>query len=315
MDETFESIALDTTVNTTNVPSFSDAVIGFGGATGLVKTRSGSTSGANKHLRIDLPDTAYWMIGRTDTASAKRWTTFYLRWGATPTSNLVLVKGYSAGVTLSECVRLTTGGALAIRDTTTTRWTSTPLTAGELVRVAVLLDPANDQCRLKIYSGANVHSATASQDSGLQTLNLASATTVDQFRWGCVSGAAGISWVEYDDIRTDNTSEWLPATVNGDVVYDATGNYIANSTAIASWTVDTAGSTGTMTLTQTGGTTATVTGPTSGVFTITNPAGTDTLTFDLKADADTDETVQLTFVRGAPAKATALVRQSNGTWA
>lgn len=311
MIETFEGISDGVAVTTSN-SGFTDAPVATAGGTGLAETTGGGPL-TSTFLRVSLPATAYWSISYAGTASGAQWSTFFIRPDSIPTVNLVLAKGYIGSTTISECLRAVTGASLtfSIRDNATTRWTSSAITVGEWHRVAVMLDPANDQCRLKIYSGANLLSSTASQDSGLQTLSQVSATTVDTWRIGCVSGATDGWQVDYDDVHLGEASEWFPTV--GEAHYVLSSTCVADSTTIDEWVVDATTSAGTVTLTQTSGTTATVVESPTGVFTVTNPSGTDVLQFDLAAvAAGVTDTAAIALSRGASGRPTVLVKTSAG---
>lgn len=88
------------------------------------------------------------------------------------------------------------------------------------------------------------------------------------------------------------------ATGVPDVQYSLTTNHTLNTTTVSLWTVDSTTSDGTTTLTQLTGTTASISESPTGVFTITNPAGTDDLTFRLRASiTGVNDDATITLVR------------------
>lgn len=103
-------------------------------------------------------------------------------------------------------------------------------------------------------------------------------TAVDGWRWGKVTAAP--AWdVWFDEAAWEDSGTALLGPLAGTSLVAYTTDQVVE--------VDTTGSVGTMTLTQTGGTTATITGPTGGVFKIVRPVNhRDVLSFDLSADGD-----------------------------
>lgn len=204
-----------------------------------------------------------------------------------PSADCIIAESYDQASAQIGHMQLRTTGVLRIRDTTTQDWASTALATG-WHRYGYKIDLTNDQHRLRIYSGANIHGTTPDQDSGDQALTLQSgSTSVGIYKVGIIST---VSYTHrHDRILTDDTSEPAPLAVDS-ATYDLSATYVTDTTDIDEWVLDATGSTGTTSLTQTGGTTVgTITESPTGVFAFSNPAGSDQLKFDLDAGSDTIE--------------------------
>lgn len=226
------------------------------------------------------------------------WVVGYLYYdGSPPSTNATIMEAWTTTPAIIGNVRLTTSGTLQLRDNVTAEWTSSALSTG-WHRLAWLCDPAGDTHRLKVYSGANLDTATASQDSGSLGLTLQSgAASIDVLKVGVMTTSTVT--VVWDDLHIDDAAEWAPVTDSA--LYDLTATYTTSSTTISGWTLDATGSTGTTSLTQTAGTSVgTITESPTGVFTFSNPAGTDSLVFDLDAGTTT-EVVSIVRAGGQPA--------------
>lgn len=112
----------------------------------------------------------------------------------------------------------------------------------------------------------------------------------------------------------DNVNPNTPTPVPGVATYNLTITHITDSAGIADRTyeIDATGSTGAVTLTQTGGTTVTDTESPTGVFTFPDPGGTDTLGFNLTAagtGGGADDTAAISIPRGSAARSAVLTFQ------
>lgn len=118
-------------------------------------------------------------------------------------------------------------------------------------------------------------------------------TVLDSFTTTTANnGTASWDYVQFGVISNVTVEMW----VDNPTVDDTGGFATATGTTAQAVLVDTSGSVGSLALTQDSGTTATITGPTAGVFTIERPAGhADTLEFTLTATgAGPDATMAVT---------------------
>lgn len=133
-----------------------------------------------------------------------------------------------------------------------------------------------------------------------------------------IASAGTVSSVTYTQPASTHggvLSVMVGPLVNGAATYDLTAVYATDTTTpITGWVLDATGSTGTVSLTQTAGTTASVTESPTGVFTITNPSGTDALTFDLDAAGDTTDTAVVSIGRSATAERPAIWTKTASGW-
>lgn len=142
---------------------------------------------------------------------------------------------------------------------------------------------SNGRIKYSIYAG-NSTTALESFDSGYAwNVNTGN---ISGFRWGKVTAAPAWS-LYFDDAAWNDGSATFFGPYQGTPVLEFTGQNILELT--------TTGSNGTITLTQTSGTTATITGPVGNVWRIIRPSQhTDLLKFDLTATSDgTSVTSQL----------------------
>lgn len=151
------------------------------------------------------------VVCRCDFAAATAWISFYIKVEATPSSNIALALWY-AGANKVGDLRLTPASALQLRNGSAEVFTTTALTAGEWHRVSLWVNPGSTTGhRLRIYSGANLHGTTTSQDSGLVSANAASGALTD-LRLQNNSGSTTHD-VRLQRLRGDTTTEPAPATV------------------------------------------------------------------------------------------------------
>ncbi len=149
-------------------------------------------------------------------AATDPWLMFYLKIVTTPTTISGIVTGYEGDTTKLFDVRLTTANQLQYRSVSTTRWTSTALATNAWHRVAINVSPdisGAGSARIKIYSGTNLHSISASQDSTSQQL-VGLAATCDNFRFGAISSDTTMQYL-LDYVRGDTDTE--PASITGGV--------------------------------------------------------------------------------------------------
>lgn len=136
------------------------------------------------------------------------WIGFYLKLTADATSSTAIWNLYGDGATSNKIadLRVASGGStLQIRSVNTSRWTSTSLALNVWHRIAIGVT-VGSTIQLKIYSGANLHSTTVSQQSGSQSNTNTSASDADNVRFGLVSGDSTLGF-RLDRVRGDNASE------------------------------------------------------------------------------------------------------------
>lgn len=238
----------------------------------------------------------------THTAAAG-WRGFGMKVLATPTGSDTVCAWYTSGGTVhGGDVRVLTDLTMQLRNKNSSAdWTSTgtAISLNTWYWVSVQVDSNN--ARLKVY---NI--STMLFDSGARTVNY-DAGTPDQFRLGTQQIAAVPTSTRFARMRGDDTTE-IPSGWSG-------GPGIAVYTQSTRTLVDASGSTGTVTLTQTSGPTATsITGPSSGVFTVVHPAGLSAnMVFDLDATQNSvTDTEVVTITAGGGARSTLVY--DTGVW-
>lgn len=269
----------DATAMTTSTTAFNGTYLGSGASTHSTDTANeGSLSGKF------VCSSASRIVGGTHTAVGAVWHVFDFRYTATPGSNCVIFKPYDSATALGE-IRLLTTGVLQIRDGTTARGSNSPvLSVNTWYRIAAYFDPSGNRCRLKVYNDPDSTGA-ADFDTGSQTFSNVSATTTNELFLGVHSNVTLTCYFDRYKSNDDGT-EWAPSG-SGNATYDLSATYYTDTTDVDEWVLDATGSTGTTSLTQTAGTSVgTITESPTGVFTFSNPAGSDRLTFDLDADTD-----------------------------
>lgn len=248
---------------------------------------------------VDITTSATFRILTFNHAAAGGWRMFGYEIATMPAAAVAIFSCYNAGTKAND-VRQQADGTLQIRDgSSNSRFVSTPLTVGQKYIIGLRVDSAgNGGHRLKIY---NADTGALVQDSGaLTNAGFAQAATTE-LRLGLQSSSTGrikISRLRGDDAAEPDKGISLP-------------NPVVAYTRSTVTTINTAGSNGTMSLTQTSGPTATISGSVGGVFTITHPEPlTSSMTFNLVAnDAGVTATQVITIAVGA-AKA---VWVSNGS--
>lgn len=161
--------------------------------------------------RVDvLANATVTMIRQFGAPQTLRYYRFYLNLPSYPGSAAGISYLRSAGV-VTGSLRVNSSGTLALRDGSTTRWTSTALPTNEWLRVEVMVDSVNTAFRVRLFTGTNVHGTTADQDSGAQTLTTGNP---DQVSFGCSNGAAG-AWNLFFDAIADSVAGWVGPTAGG----------------------------------------------------------------------------------------------------
>lgn len=143
------------------------------------------------------------------TAATTVWFSFYLKLTADTTTNTAILSMFGNSNTNKVLdIRVLPGRILQLRSVSNSRWDSTALTLGQWYRVAVGVT-VGSTCQLKIYGGANLHTTTASQSSGLQDNTNSTATNGDALRIGTLSADATLNY-RFDYARGDNATEPAP---------------------------------------------------------------------------------------------------------
>lgn len=246
-------------------------------ATNQPKSAQFVTSVSNRICRINF-----------DAPVGYLWVSYYFWLTTAPATSTAIMNAYDGETTKIADIRLTSTGQLQLRDQNTSLWTSTALGTGQWHRVELKVDPADSiGLRLRIYSGANLHSTTVSQDSGLRASTIG--VNVSNVRFGLISNET----VDYRMTRLRADDANPPAALSTGVNVPPTANAGAAQTNVMPYQTvtlngsdssDSDGTVSTYAWTQTGGTTVTLTGSTSSpIRTFTAPATMDgdTLTFSL----------------------------------
>ena len=132
------------------------------------------------------------------------WFKLAFRYVTAPGSNNAVCAWYDGATKLAD-LQLTTAGELRLRDGSTTRWTSTALTANEWHEVMVMVkSSATAKLRCRIYSGAARGGTVASQDSTDVTFSAAT-TQVGNWRLGGMS--SDTMEVHFDVLRGADDAE------------------------------------------------------------------------------------------------------------
>jgi len=156
---------------------------------------------------------------RTDfTSVASGWAGFAFQVTATAPSATYTMFGVYQGSTVISSLRLSTTNTIAIRDGSSSKYTSPVLDPGWYwISVKTVPNTAGG-LKLNIYnsSGVILHSSP-------DITSTIAATGVDSIRWGLISTAAALN--RFDAIRFDDTNEVLPLIVS-DIVVDAGANQV-----------------------------------------------------------------------------------------
>lgn len=215
--------------------------------------------------------------GSLVTASAAKTFRCYFRFPAAPsaTCEIVQIRNSANG----GAIQLRTDRKLNIvDDAATIKFTTTSaLSVDTTYRL---------EYRVKKGTGASDGTIEFAYYAGESTspIETYSTTSADQgtanfvgFRWGKLTGIASTETYYFDDVAQDDTEALLgPYAGTSSLTY----------TTARKVTVDCTGSVGALTCTQTDGTTASISGPSSSIFTITIPDHKDVLVFEVSADGD-----------------------------
>ena len=137
-----------------------------------------------------------------------RYDRFYVYFPSNPGTNTTIftLTNEAAGDETIAGLRVTTSGTLQIRDEVTAEGSALALGAGAWHRIEVFADRPNTTLTTRVYSGANLHSTTASASSTI-TLNNSTATTFDAANVGMISGIT-TAWDVYIDDHKASSAFW-----------------------------------------------------------------------------------------------------------
>jgi len=217
--------------------------------------------------------------GSLVTASAAKTFRCYFRFPAAPSATVAVVQIRNAGG--GGDIQLRTDRKLNITDDAgTVKFTTTAALAVDTVyrleiRYKHGASTSDGTIEFKYFAG----DSTTALDSYLTTTADQGTTDFNGFRWGKLTAVASTETYYFDDVAQDDTEVLLgPALGLSDLQYDAANIY----------RVDASASTGVVTLTQTSGTTCTITEPSTALFEIAVPEHPDPLWFSISADGDGD---------------------------
>lgn len=221
-------------------------------------------------------NTAILAYDRTDPSVATR---VYFRFTGNPSATCGILQARNSG-SMGD-VHMRTDGKLQVTDDagtilfTTASALSTSTTYRLEHYVAKGTTTSNGKVSFAYYLGDSptpVESAFVSTTANMGTADVTS------MRFGKLTGIASTWAVWFDDVAVEYGATAFIGPLLGDPIIAHTELRVVE--------VDTAGSNGTIAITQLSGTTATITGPTSEVFRIELPAHTDVLRFEIEATGD-----------------------------
>lgn len=236
-------------------------------------THSGTTSWKCEGTSGNTAILAY---DRTDPSVATR---VYFRFTGNPSATCGILQARNSG-SMGD-VHMRTDGKLQVTDDagtilfTTASALSTSTTYRLEHYVAKGTTTSNGKVSFAYYLGDSptpVESAFVSTTANMGTADVTS------MRFGKLTGIASTWAVWFDDVAVEYGATAFIGPLLGDPIIAHTELRVVE--------VDTAGSNGTIAITQLSGTTATITGPTSEVFRIELPAHTDVLRFEIEATGD-----------------------------
>jgi len=158
------------------------------------------------------------------TATGVRYDRFYVRFQSNPSSNTTIFSytNEASSETIAT-LRITTTGTLQIRDKTTAEGTELALGSGAWHRIETYFNRPSATMTVRVYSGSNLHSTTASA-SNTYTINVSTATTFDRTAIGMVSGLTTAWGIYIDDHKASASNyagsafpQWGQTTSFGDV--------------------------------------------------------------------------------------------------
>jgi len=150
------------------------------------------------------------------TAATTLWLGFYIYPITYPAANTAVSNWWgTTGTVKIGDFRMGTTGTLQLRDNNTNVGSAShALTQNQWHRVAVkIIAGSATGHRLKVYSGGDLHGATATFDSGDQTATASAQSSCDNVRVGVMSSTTvNVGW---DRIRADDAVETDALTVTG----------------------------------------------------------------------------------------------------
>ena len=221
-------------------------------------------------------NTAILAYDRTDPSVATR---VYFRFTGNPSATCGILQARNSG-SMGD-VHMRTDGKLQVTDDagtilfTTASALSTSTTYRLEHYVAKGTTTSNGKVSFAYYLG---DSPTPVETAFVSTTANMGTADVTSMRFGKLTGIASTWAVWFDDVAVEYGATAFIGPLLGDPIIAHTELRVVE--------VDTAGSNGTIAITQLSGTTATITGPTSEVFRIELPAHTDVLRFEIEATGD-----------------------------
>lgn len=206
LTENFEGGANDTVITTANT------IFDNKSGTATVTFNNDAKEGS---LSMQVVASAQDAILRADlTASSTLWICYYLKIVSAPSTPTAITNWFS-GTTKIGDIRLAADMTIGLRDGNASLWTSSALALNVWHRIAIKVTPNTATGhRIKIYSGANLDSGTASQDSGNLSATAAAVSSVDNVRFGLIS--ADTATLRFDRLRGDDAAE--PNGISGDAL-------------------------------------------------------------------------------------------------
>lgn len=153
------------------------------------------------------------VVERDFAAVTTLWYSWYYRPAANATSNTAISNAWGDANTAKVLdLQIQAGGtAPRLRSVNTAVWSGSDLALNQWHRIEVGITVGTSvQCR--IFSGANLHTTTPSQNSGVQSNANTAATNVDNIRLGLATGDATLVHF-FDRLRGDNAT--APAAITG----------------------------------------------------------------------------------------------------
>lgn len=221
-------------------------------------------------------NTAILAYDRTDPSVATR---VYFRFTGNPSATCGILQARNSG-SMGD-VHMRTDGKLQVTDDagtilfTTASALSTSTTYRLEHYVAKGTTTSNGKVSFAYYLG---DSPTPVETAFVSTTANMGTADVTSMRFGKLTSIASTWAVWFDDVAVEYGATAFIGPLLGDPIIAHTELRVVE--------VDTAGSNGTIAITQLSGTTATITGPTSEVFRIELPAHTDVLRFEIEATGD-----------------------------
>lgn len=246
----------------------------------------------------------------------------YIRYAEVPTVDSALLEvgtGGSSFVARSSLIVNSAGKLRLWDDTQGTLWTAASAISAltwYLVELVVLVGTTTSNSTIKAsYRVLGDSAEIAGYSTTTGNAGTGNLTDVRFFR---KQGPAGsVDSIAFDDASDGSLLGPYTAPAGGNADYALTANYTSNTVTLVSWTVDATGSTGDTSLAQLSGTTATIGEPSTDVWTITNPSGSDDLAFRLTAAGTPADTADFTLSRSTgPSQRPAIwTKQADGSWA